>query len=249
MNPDWNTLAEVNFLLYRRMSEHLNAALAALEPAADSVDGIQPDRAAESVHAALGMYSAWSNMIRHKAGETPLIANDACFDGQELLRWVGTTLHIAELPTLSGDQAVFKGNRETLQEALISLQSCAHALGPGVRIIVESHLRGVWFRVRYGIVNQPPATLDELLESLQANWRVKMAGFELSSARDFLSLNNTELFYTVRDQQGELAFFVWFAQQSRGELSRQEQAKVLLDSFNADDTYQVITEPSTKKFG
>ena len=242
MNTDWNTLSEINFLLYRRMSDHLNAALVALEPAAWPGEEIQPDRAAQSVTEALSMYTAWANLIRHKAGETPLISGEACFDGCDLLRWVTTTLQIADLPELPDEQTILKGNRATLQEALVSLQSCAHVLGPGVRVVVERHMRGLWFRVRYGILGQPPTTLDELLASLQANWRVKMAGFELSSARDFLSMNNTELFYTVRDQRGELAFFVWFAQQPSGELSRQEQARVLLDSFNADETYQVITD-------
>ncbi|MBZ0299483.1 MAG: hypothetical protein K8J31_07085 [Anaerolineae bacterium] len=237
--PDWESLSEINFLMYRRMNEQLTTALSALEPAAD--EDPNQARAGDAVSSALHMYTAWANLIRHKAGETPLTTGKQEFNGRDLLNWIATTLQLSDIPEAEAD-FMLKGNRAMLQEALALLQSCAHTLGPGVRVLVEKHPRGFWFRVRYHALSDPPPTLDELLANLRANWRVQSAAFELRSARDFLQLNNTELYYSVQDRDCELSFFAWFVQQPTGSQSPREKARALLDAFNTDDTYQVITD-------
>jgi hypothetical protein len=234
--PDWETLSEINFLMSRRMVDQLNSALHLLKQADES----KRLRAAQPVQSALDLYGAWADLIRFKAGEKPL-NGPTRFDGRDLLEWIAATLQIGDLPKPEGD-VTLRGNRATLQEALLLLQSCAHTLGPGVRVRVESHRRGLWFRVHYARVSEPSANLEELLASLRANWRLQSAAFELRCARDFLLMNTCELFYSVHDQECELSFFVWYAQQPTGEPSTREKAKALLDSYNSDDTYEVITD-------
>lgn len=237
--PDWETLSEINFLLYRRMTEQLNVALTALEHV--PAHGPHREQAQGAVVSALNMYTAWANLIRHKAGEAPLLSGAQQFRSGDLFQWIASTLQLPDLPQVSGD-VMLKGNRAILQESLLLLQSCAHTLGPGVRVQVEQHPRGFWFRVRFRALSDLPPTLDELLASLRANWRVQSAAFELRSARDFLRLNNSELYYSVQDHDCELAFFAWFVQQPTNSASPQEKARALLDAFNTDDTYQVITD-------
>ncbi len=237
--PDWETLSEINFLLYRRMTEQLTVALTALEHT--SAQDPQREQAQGAVAAALNMYTAWANLIRHKAGEAPLLSGSQQFHSSDLFQWIASTLQLPDLPNVD-TSVMLKGNRAIVQESLLLLQSCAHTLGPGVRVTVEQHPRGFWFRVRFRALSDLPATLEELFASLRANWRVQSAAFELRSARDFLSLNNSELYYSVQERDCELSFFVWFAQQPGGAASSQEKARALLDAFNTDDTYQVITD-------
>jgi hypothetical protein len=234
--PDWETLSEINFLMSRRVVDQLQGALGLLGQA----DEAKRQRATGAVQSALDLYNAWADLIRYKSGETPL-NSPTRFDGHDLLEWIAVTLQINDLPQPEGE-IMLRGNRATLQEALLLLQSCAHTLGPGVRVRVESHRHGLWFRVRYASVSQPSANLEELLASLRANWRLQSAGFELRCAREFLLMNSCELFYTLHDQECELAFFVWFAQQPTAQPSTKEKAKALLDSYNTDDTYEVITD-------
>jgi hypothetical protein len=234
--PDWETLSEINFLMARRMTDQLSGALHLM----GQNEHVAHMRASGAVQCALDLYGAWADLIRYKAGEAPLNGSTR-FDGRELLEWIATTLQIGDLPEPDQD-VTLKGNKATLQEALILLQSCAHTLGPGVRVRVESQRRGLWFRVNYANVGQASANLEELLARLRANWRLQSAAFELRCARDFLMMNACELFYAVRDQECEFSFFVWFATQPTGEPSTKDKAKALLDSYNSDDTYEVITD-------
>jgi hypothetical protein len=234
--PDWETLSEINFLMSRRLTDQLQSALQLMGQPEEA----QRMRAAGTIQSALDLHGAWADLIRYKAGEIPLNAPTR-FDGRELLEWIATTLQMTDLPQPDGD-IMLRGNRPTLQEALLLLQSCAHTLGPGVRVRVESHRHGLWFRVRYARVSDPAENLEELLATLRANWRLQSAAFELRCARDFLMMNGCELFYSVQDQECELAFFVWLAAPPSGEPSTKERAKALLDSYNSDDTYRVITD-------
>jgi hypothetical protein len=239
MNPDWHTLSEINFLMYRRMTDHLEAALNALNQARDEA---QRARAAEAVSAARDMYAAWSNLIRHNAGEAPLLTGNQEFQAGDLLSWMAAALQITQLPECD-DEDRLRGNQAMIREALMALHSCAQTLGPGAYMLVERHPRGFWFRVRYGATARIPDSLDGLLAQMQANWREKTAAFELRSARDFLTINGSELFFTHKDRQCELSFFVYFVEQPNRKLdTRQSQVQTLLNSFNTDDTYRVITD-------
>ena len=243
--PDWKTLSEINFLLANRMTEQLTAALTAL----DKIDTPSPQRsrATAMTSAALNTYTAWASLIRHNAGEAKVLPGGSQFESHTLLNWLATVLNIRHFSNSLEDEEsrILLGNRETLQEALVLLRSCAQTLGPGVRVTVEEHARGLWFKVRYGAVGSPATTLSDLLTSLQSNWRSQSTAFELRCAQDFLTMNNTDLCYNVRHDECELAFFIKAAQANtrrRHEPTSQDRARALLDSYNADETHRVITK-------
>ena len=239
--PDWETLSEINFLINNRMTEQLCTALSALEKLEDTDN--QRTRAEAAVNTALNMQFAWANLIRHKAGDGAGLPGDLRFPLREMMEWIGAALQITDLPQLD-DTLIVEGHRETLQEALMLLHSCAHTLGPGARVIVDEHPRGYWFRVRYGVAKDCPQTLSELLGSMQANWRLQSAAFELRSAGDFLEMNHCEMFYTPGERMGELAFFVRAVRPASERKSNgtRKQTRTLLDTYNADETHRVITD-------
>lgn len=239
--PDWEALSEVNFLINSRMTEQLNTALAAIERLPDVEH--HRSRALEMVRSTLNMHIAWATLIRHKAGQSRTLTANPQFGSQEMVNWLASILHLSESPH-PDDALSLHGNRETLQEAVMLLRSCAQTLGPGVRVLVEQQANGLWFRVRYGAVGLPPNTLDELVSSLQTNWRVQSACFELRCARDFLEMNQCELFYSTRNNDCELAFFVQAAQPSvrRNGSDPRQKTRALLDAYNSDDTHHVITD-------
>jgi hypothetical protein len=212
--PDWQALAEINFLLYRRMAEHLNAALAAisLTDPSNSKTG-QPaqfwqQRALNETLNALNLHNAWSSLIRHKAGETMMPQHQRRFQANDLLRWLARELQLMYTPQASQD-ITLSGNRETLQEALLLLRSSAQMLGPGVHLQAQATHDGLWFRVRYRWYKSPPANLGALLESLGKHWRGRGTAFELLRAQDFLAMNDCPLVYQVVDDYCELAFFIY----------------------------------------
>lgn len=239
--PDWETLSEINFLLHNRTTEQLNAALHALENLPESDN--QRARTAAAIYSALNMHNAWANLIRYKTGTAPNVPGDSSFKLADLLDWICAILQISDLPHRD-DTIILEGNQETLQEALMLMHSCAQTLGPGARVVVDEHPRGFWFRVRYGATSHCPTTLGELLGSLQANWRLQSAAFELRSAGDFLAMNNYEMYYTPGDHLAELAFFVRAARPTaeHKDTDTKKQARALLDTYNADETHRVITD-------
>ena len=228
MSSDWKSLSQINFLIYRRMSEQLDTALSALEQIPQSQD---QERALHAASNARDLYSAWANLIRYKAGETPAITGpqqiSACF----LLRWIATTLHMSKIPDCD-EKEVLKGNLETIQEALIALRSCAQSLGPRAHVVVQRHQLGFWIRVRYGSSASSPSTLDDLMASMQSNWRQQTAAFELASAIDFLRMNEVDVFYSLQDGQCEIAFLLPFVNPPSHHPSSRERVKTLLDSYN-----------------
>lgn len=210
--PDWEALDEINFAIHRRMVEHLNAALAAISlinsaDPAETTPEFWQKRALNEVLTALNTHNAWASLVRHKLGESFLTQHVRQFYAGELLTWVAVQLQIGNI-SLPKNDLLMSGNRETLQEALLLLYSCASVLGPGVRLMAQIEPGGIWFRVRYSALKPPPASLDALLESLIANWRSQNAAFELKRARDFLAMNQCHLIYRSDAEHGEFAFFV-----------------------------------------
>ena len=209
--PDWESLGSIQFLLHQRIAERLNTALAAIQlfntpEAADTPPGFWQQRASDAALRALEIENAWSSLIRHKLGEHFLPQHMLHFHTSELIRWLALEIGCPQYAT-PGEDMLLHGNRETLQEALLLLHSCAGTLGPHVRLIAQPTGKGMWFRVRYGLVKTPPPSLDTLLDSLAAagNWRAETALFELRRAYDFLSMNGCALRYRVEAEYGELA--------------------------------------------
>ncbi len=238
MSSEWTTLAQINFLIHRRLSERLDSALTALEHTQSEQ---AQERAIYAVSAARELYRAWTNLIRFKAGEAPAFAGGQQIDACYFLQWIAAELNMSHIPDCDEREAL-NGNLESVQEALVALRSCAQTLGPHAHIQVQRHERGFWVRVRYGRSNSSPETLEELMAGLRDNWRLETAAFELHCAYDFLKMNDIELFYSMPDQYCELAFFLPFTQQRNRGPSAREKAKTLLDSYNAPDTYEVITD-------
>lgn len=212
--PDWETIAEINFLLHRRMSEHLNAALSAVSliDTTESKTGQPPQfwqqRALNETLNVLDLHNAWASLVRYKMGETFMPQHKRQFQANDLLRWLARELQLIYTPQAASD-VTLSGNRETLQEALVLLRSSAHMLGPGVQLFAQPTSEGMWFHVRFHWHKPPPTTLDSLLESFGQDWRARSTVFELKRARDFLAMNNCELTYQVVDEFCELSFFVY----------------------------------------
>jgi hypothetical protein len=211
-DPDWHSLDEINFLINRRMVEHLNAALAAISlinssDAQDTPPEFWQKRALNEVLNAINTQNAWSSLVRHNLGESFLRQHIQQFPASELLVWVAAELRLPSFHLPKRD-LILNGNRETLQEALLLLHSCAYTLGPGVRLVAELMKNGIWFRIRYNIIKDPPDTLEQLVEGMHKNWRTQNAAFELKRARDFLAMNDCDLHFSQDKDYVELAFFV-----------------------------------------
>lgn len=211
--PDWASLDEVNFIIHRRLSEHLNAALAAislidLDPNAAEDAAFWRERALNEVLKSLHTHTAWASLVRYKQGESFLPQHVRQFRANELLRAVALQLHQSRM-TMPGDDILLRGNHETLQEALLLLHTSAYTLGPGVQVRARREADGMWFRVRYDVLQAaPPASLNDLLASLTGNWRTENTAFELRRAADFLAMNGCTLHYTLSGGTAEFAFFV-----------------------------------------
>jgi hypothetical protein len=240
MSSEWTTLSQINFLIHRRLMEFLDRAATDLGQLS-AVHGPEHERALQDVTAAREMYNAWNSLIRFNAREDPAITGPQQFKVCDLLDWIAAELNIARVPDCE-DQEVLQGNLATVQEALIALKSCTQTLGPRAHIVVQRHERGFWVRVRYGKPANPPATLGELMAGLRSNWRLETAAFELACAHDFLAMNDMELFFTLPDQHCELSFFLPFSRQRGKGPSARDKVKTMLDSYNASETYEVITD-------
>lgn len=235
MSSEWATLSQINFLIHRRLTAYLENAVTVLDESPEAHHSVRHE-----IQAAQGVYNAWTNLIRFKAGESPAITGSQQISSCELLQWIAAELNISRVPDCD-EEEVLRGNPETVKEAVIALRSCTQTLGPRPQIHVQRHDRGIWLRMRYGSTGNSPATLDALMLSLQDNWRLETAAFELSCAYDFLKMNGLDLFYTQPDGFCELAFFLPLVHMRGQRGSAKEQAKSLLDGFNATDTYEVIT--------
>lgn len=212
--PDWESLGSIQFLLHQRIAEQLNTALSAISlidapEAGDVPPGFWQNRAGDAVLRALNLENAWSSLIRHKLGEHFLPQHMGHFHASEIIRWLAVEIGCPHYAT-PGDDTLLIGNRETLQEALLLLHSCAGTLGPHVRLVVGIAEAGLWFRMRFDVMRATAPTLGLLHEALAraGNWRADTARFELQRAEDFLNMNGCALHYHVTAEHGELAFCV-----------------------------------------
>ena len=210
IQPNWDSLADVNFLVRRRLVEHLNAAIGAVNIIDTPEAGGKPvefwkKRAIRHIMQAQNLYEAWSMLARHKSGQTAVYGRQ--FRAGDMLEWLASETSQSYFPHPDHDR-ILAGNRETLQEALLLMYSAAHTIGPGVQLIAESSNKGFWFRIRYQDHKRQPKTLDGLFEQLDDDWRTGNAAYELCRAQDFLELNACRLTYTRLKDACELGFFV-----------------------------------------
>lgn len=210
IEPNWDTLADVNFLVRRRLVEHLNAAIGAVNIIDTPEAGGKPvefwkTRAIRHIMQAQNLYEAWNMLARHKSGQTAAYSRQ--FRAGDLLEWLASETSQTYVPRSDHDR-VLTGNRETMQEALLMIYSAAHTIGPSVQLITECGDDGYWFRVRYQTSKRQPKTLEGLFEQLEDDWRTGNAAYELSRAQDFLELNNCTLTYLRLSDACELGFFV-----------------------------------------
>ncbi|GAB4569083.1 MAG: hypothetical protein Kow0077_01020 [Anaerolineae bacterium] len=215
--PDWESLSQLQFLLMRRVTEPLNAALAAialvhLDEAADRSREFWQSRATQEVLGVLNLVNAWHALLRFKLGELLPRQHIRPFNAQTMLDWLTMQLELSTPLRIETDM-VLESSPEALQEALLLLYSAAFTLGPSVRLVLRTLTNGLWFRIRY---NHPeskpcPPTLDTLLETLRGNWRLEDTAFEIRLARDFIALSGSKLHFQGTDQFCEFAFFVYAA--------------------------------------
>jgi hypothetical protein len=210
--PDWDALADLQFLLYNRITGALNEAVSSMElsdmpEAQDKPPGYWKNRATSKVINVLNLFNAWTYLIRHKQGLPIPERAIRPFRANELLKWVGVQLQLNPIPQLKSNP-LLHANQETLQEAIMLLHSAAYTQGSGVRMEVEASKLGAWFKVRFSRIKPLPNTLDELLESFGEHWRAQDTVFELMTARDFVALNNAELVLITTPTHGEFTFFV-----------------------------------------
>ncbi len=210
--PDWAALSDLQFLLYNRIADSLNAALSAIAlsdmpEAQDKPPGFWKGRATTKVSGVLNLYMAWSYLIRYKMGETIPERAVRPFRVNALLGWLASQLQLSPVPIIESNP-LLQANQETIQEALLLLYSAAFTQGANVRLDVEPLQAGVWFRVKFSRRGDLPENLDALLATFKDHWRSQDTAFELLTARDFVRLNGYELVLNSVKNQGELVFFV-----------------------------------------
>ena len=240
--PSWDSLADVNFLVRRRLVEHLNAAIGAVNIIDTPEAGSKPvdfwkKRAIRHIMQAQNLYEAWNMLARHKSGQTAVYARQ--FRAGDLLEWLASETSQSYIPRPDHDR-ILAGNRETMQEALLLIYSAAHTIGPSVQLITECSDDGFWFRVRYQNHNRQPKTLNGLFDQLEDDWRTGNAAYELCRAQDFLELNNCTLTYLRLTDACELGFFVVGAGQSHPSAATMRDTEETVATRASDDE----TEPS-----
>ena len=208
--PDWDSLADANFLMRRRLIEHLSAAIGAVNLIDTPEAGGKPaefwkTRAIRHIVRAQNMYEAWNLLVSYKAGQH--VPRARPFRAGDLLEWLAGEIYQTYTPHAEHDRLLM-GNRETLQEALLLIHSAAYSLGPAVRLHTQLKEGSFWFRVRYQDAKQKAKTLDDLFEQMTTDWRTESAAYELQRARDFLEMNDCELAYVSGMGYSELAFSV-----------------------------------------
>lgn len=207
----WERLSAVNMTMHRRIVEYLNAAIGAVNLAANSDRAAQlvwRQQSVRQIMRAHNTFTAWSSLIRYKAGESPTLpADQRVFRFGDLLDWLSTELTQKRVPN-EHDELRLRGSRETLQEAMVLLYSCAYGLGPAVKLIVQGSPKGVTLGVRYRKHGETPLTLDSLLNRPTENWRLEHLTFELTCVRDFLAMNGCALDYTVEAKHCSLTFSI-----------------------------------------
>ncbi|NDJ84370.1 MAG: hypothetical protein GYB66_00650 [Chloroflexi bacterium] len=198
--PDWESLNEMNFILYNRIADSMNAALSAMAIAEMPESSGKPpkwwyDRSKVKIEAVLNLVMAWSWLIQYKNGTNLTEKNIVSFNLNVLLDWLTINLQLVPPLRVSEEDVVIEANQHTLQEAILLLHSVATTQGTGVTIIVEPMEDFVLFSVRFSRIRraEPMSSVGELLQVQGDHWRQQTIAFELKSARDFLAMNNIPL--------------------------------------------------------
>jgi hypothetical protein len=210
LRTDWKRLADVNFLIYRRMTNYLSAALGAVNLiGTDTEQSLEywKQRAIKQLMRANQLYSAWNHLLQMQGVEQVSPPSQRLFRASDLMEWLAAEM-TQHYPHHPDHDRLLQGNREMLQEALLLIYSASYSLGPGVRLLTQSMPNGIWFRIRYNLVKKAPPTLDGLLETLTTDWRSEMTAFELFCASEFLALNSSGLEYVPDEQHATLGFFI-----------------------------------------
>lgn len=236
LEPDWAALADIQFLLYNRISNQLNEALSGIAlsdmpEATDKPPGYWKERATNQITSVLNLYTAWMWLLRYKTGDPIPERAFRPFETNSLLSWIGRQLQLSP-PPITKMNPLLHGNQETLQEALLLLHSVAYTQGSAVRLVFEATRLGTWFRIRFDRPREVPPDLDSLIASFGSHWRAQDAVFELTNARDFVRLNGCALVLNRTQSGGEFTFFV------RSASARRRSAKT-------DAGAQVTAQPKT----
>ena len=101
--PDWEALADVQFILYNRVANQLNEALSGIAlsempEASDKPPGYWKERAATKVQNVLNLFTAWTWLVRFKMGEPIPERAIRPFPTNALLAWVGAQLQFSPPP-------------------------------------------------------------------------------------------------------------------------------------------------------
>lgn len=211
-DTDWAALAGIQFMIYNRVSDSLNAALSGIAlsdmpEAQDKPPGFWKKRAAAKIANVLNLFTAWSYLVRYKMGESIPERVIRPFHVNALLAWLGEQLQLAPPPQIASNP-LLRANQETLQEAVLLLYSAAYSQGSNVTLSLETLPGGIWFRVKFARKKDLPPTFEALLASFGTHWRDQDTLFELTTARDFVRLNGSDLVLNATAEQGEFAFFV-----------------------------------------
>lgn len=210
--PDWQSLSEINFLLYNRMADGLNAASSAMS-LAEMSDGTGQSaewwyqRAKAKVDGVLNLVMSLSWLIQFKSGSSLPEKAIQPFHLQTLLDWI--SLHLQLVPPLTAEEnTLLLANQHSIQEALLLLHSVASSQGSGVAIGLHPFVDGAHFRVRFARLRPTRAhhSVDSFINEQGNHWRQQTIAFELGLARDFLQMNQIELHLVDNGLLGEFSF-------------------------------------------
>ena len=233
--PDWESLSEFNFLLYRRTVDGLNAALSALEVASvPGGSGLPPEwwynRSKDKIEAVLNLSMAWSWLIQFKNGVALTEQVMRPFFLQEMLDWLTINLQLRR-PLVFDDETRTLGNKQSIQEAILLLHSVGTTIGR-VSLVIEPSEAQIVVKVQVSRVRstEPITSIDALIDSYGQHWRERSIAFELRTARDFLQMNQLDLKLTDNGSMVNL----WFALEQVVSTSSKRSVKHLLADVNKE---------------
>lgn len=214
LNPDWEALNQLNFMLAPRISAPLNEALNALTLADLPENQVDPqvwrDKAKAAIANVLSLYQAWSVLIQYKNGQTLPPNTNRPFTLQAILDWLTVQLELVP-PARAKENITLEGVQACIQEAILLLHSVGATQGSAVHVGIELANNGAWFKVRFSRHIPLPETIDQLLNQFTSHWRSQDAAFELKMALDLIRINHSriELHWDKEEKIGEFAFFIY----------------------------------------
>lgn len=210
--PDWESLNDLNFLVYTRLANTLNAALSALELAdTPGLDDQTPrwwrNRAHAKLSGTLSTLMAWSWLIQHKNGMQLPQQAIRSFELQTTVDWLSEKLQLGNRGQASST-LILTGNPETFQEAILLLHSVSMSQGSSVKVAWEQKSDQVEFSCSFKRrrKREPYANVDDLLASFNTHWRAQLTSFELQIAKHLLELNHSKLEFIDDGKLGEFRF-------------------------------------------